>query len=144
VLEYGGLVEGKDGMTDKPILVLDFDGGLHSYTSGWKGAGLIPDLPVKGAQKFCEDALEHFKLWIVSSRCNQEGGTEAIRQWLIKYNFPPGIHVSNSGTKPPAFLTIDDRSIQFYGRFPAIKRLLTFESWVDVRKSHSTHVKKWD
>jgi hypothetical protein len=32
----------------KPILCLDFDGVLHSYTSGWKGAAVIPDPPVPG------------------------------------------------------------------------------------------------
>ena len=29
----------------KPILCLDFDGVVHSYTSGWKGADVIPDPP---------------------------------------------------------------------------------------------------
>ena len=30
----------------KPILCLDFDGVIHSYISGWKGADVIPD-PLK-------------------------------------------------------------------------------------------------
>jgi hypothetical protein len=29
-------------MMGKPILCLDFDGVLHSYSSGWKGADVIP------------------------------------------------------------------------------------------------------
>ena len=32
----------------KPIVVLDFDGVIHSYKSGWKGADVIPDEPVPG------------------------------------------------------------------------------------------------
>lgn len=32
----------------KPILCLDFDGVIHSYSSGWKGADVIPDPPVAG------------------------------------------------------------------------------------------------
>lgn len=31
-----------------PILCLDFDGVCHSYTSGWKGAAVIPDPAVPG------------------------------------------------------------------------------------------------
>ena len=36
----------------KPILCLDFDGVIHSYTSGWKGARIILDPPVPGALDF--------------------------------------------------------------------------------------------
>ncbi len=131
-------------MSDKPILVLDFDGVLHSYSSGWMGAGVIPDPPVKGAQKFCDDVAKHFRLWIVSSRCNQEGGTEAIRQWLTKYRFPIYvIHVSEDGTKPPAFITLDDRAITFNGIFPSVEWLLTFQPW--HKKTTKDHpIERWD
>ncbi len=128
-----------ESINDKPMLVLDFDGVLHSYTNGWKGAGLIPDPPVDGAQNFCERALEHFRIWIISSRCCQEGGTEAIRRWLIKYNFPPEIHVSSNGVKPPAFLTIDDRALPFNGVFYDPEKLLEFEPWTK-REAHKKFV----
>ena len=66
----------------KPILCLDFDGVLHSYESGWKGASVIPDPPVPGAIAFLREAVQHFSVYIFSSRSNQEGGKTAMAEWL--------------------------------------------------------------
>ena len=44
------------------ILCLDFDGVIHSFTSGWRGAGIIPDPPVPGALDFIKDATGEFVL----------------------------------------------------------------------------------
>jgi len=114
---------------DKPTLVLDFDGVLHSYTSGWKGVTIIPDLPVEGAQEFCSQALDYFKIWVVSSRCSQPGGAQAIVDWLTEHKFPMGILVSTDGTKPSAFLTLDDRAITFTGSWPNVQTLRKFTPW---------------
>jgi ribosomal protein S27AE len=117
-------------MTDeKPILVLDFDGVLHSYVSGWRGADVIPDPPVPGAQEFCEKALDRFRVLIVSSRCNQPGGTLAITNWLTEHKFPMGIGVSVDGSKPAARVTLDDRALTFEGRWPSIEALVNFKPW---------------
>jgi len=66
----------------KPILCLDFDGVLHSYTSGWKGASVIPDPPVPGAIAFLREAVKSFEVHIFSSRSCQDGGGYAMRAWL--------------------------------------------------------------
>lgn len=68
----------------KPILALDFDGVIHSYTSGWKGPRTIPDEPVDGALEFIVVALERFDVQIYSSRSRYIGGRRAMRRWLIK------------------------------------------------------------
>ena len=52
----------------KPILCLDFDGVIHSYESGWKGAAAIPDDPVPGAAEFIRTAHEHFAVQVYSAR----------------------------------------------------------------------------
>jgi hypothetical protein len=54
----------------KPILCLDFDGVIHSYSSGWKGAAVIPDPPVPGALPFIVAAMEKFTVAIHSSRAS--------------------------------------------------------------------------
>lgn len=132
----------------KPILCLDFDGVLHSYTSGWKGAAIIPDPPVKGAVEFLDCAIEQFNVQIFSSRSHQEGGTEAMRQWLRTHvcrHFDCEFHhgsprefdramaildgVTFATEKPPAFVTIDDRAVQFTGVWPSLAELLAFKPW---------------
>lgn len=69
----------------KPILCLDFDGVIHSYTSGWKGIDVVADPPVPGAFNFLERASRSFKICILSSRSHQEGGIEAMKKWLYHH-----------------------------------------------------------
>ena len=126
----------------KPILVLDFDGVIHSYSSGWKGAHVIPDPPTDGAMRFIWDASEHFKIAILSSRSHQPGGKEAMQEWLGRHF---RAHWAADRTrcddilaeidwpieKPAAFLTIDDRALCFTGDWSSFKpsALLAFKPW---------------
>lgn len=66
----------------KPILCLDFDGVIHSYKSGWKGARVIPDPPVPGALEFVVTALDRFNVAIFSSRSHYWDGRRAMKNWL--------------------------------------------------------------
>lgn len=69
----------------KPILCLDFDGVINSYTSGWRGAAHIPDAPVDGALEFIVRALDVFEVHIFSSRSHQWGGKRAMKRWLREH-----------------------------------------------------------
>jgi hypothetical protein len=111
----------------RPTLCLDFDGVLHSYTSGWLGADEIPDAPVPGALEFCQSAVERFDVVVHSSRCSEILGLQAVAEWLDKFGFPAEIQVC--GTKPPAFVTIDDRALTFTGVWPDLDELAKFEPW---------------
>lgn len=130
----------------KPILCLDFDGVIHSYTSGWKGAQVIPDPPVEGAIAFMLEALEHFDVVIYSSRSSQPGGIRAMQNWLRLHGgncwhpspAGPGLEDVRFATeKPAAFLTIDDRAITFTGEWPSITSLKNFTPWNKPKKQEA-------
>lgn len=117
----------------KPILCLDFDGVIHSYTSGWKGADVIPDPPVDGAFAFIAESMKYFEVDIFSSRSNQKGGIGAMEDWFVKHCPSHLIHIIEDLKfpleKPPAFVGIDDRVITFTGKFPSAESLRSFKPW---------------
>lgn len=130
----------------KPILCLDFDGVIHSYSSGWQGADTVIDPPVDGALEFIENALPHFRVAIFSSRTNQRGGLKAMQTWLMGHF---GLMIADRDgqaeavravtivhsfiewptDKPSAFVTLDDRAITFDGTWPSIETLREFKPW---------------
>jgi hypothetical protein len=124
----------------KPILCLDFDGVVHSYVSGWKGARSIPDPPVEGAMAFMLNALDNgWDVVIHSSRARYFGGISAMRAWLRKW-CPDGCWYEVIGNpqledvrftrwKPSAQVTIDDRAMTFTGQWPALLDLKNFRPW---------------
>jgi hypothetical protein len=127
-----------------PILAVDFDGVLHSYTSGWKGARNIPDPPVDGAIEWLGSLVEdgesvcamaprfrEFDVCIFSSRNRYFGGIRAMRKWLVKWGFPKDKleNLRFPLLKPPAFLLIDDRAHQFDGFFPSVAQMQGFKPW---------------
>ena len=93
----------------------DFDGVIHSYTSGWKGATEIPDPPVPGIkesmQAFCNSK---YRVVISSSRASTPEGIDAIKNYLSKYGMLEFVSDITNG-KPPAMAYIDDRAICFDG-----------------------------
>lgn len=131
----------------KPILCLDFDGVIHSYSSGWQGADVIPDPPVEGAIAFMLGALRHFDVVIFSSRSNQKGGIAAMQNWLREHAGPlcwyptpdgPGLEDIRFVTeKPPALVTIDDRALTFDGTWPPFETLKAFQPWNKKRAANA-------
>jgi hypothetical protein len=104
----------------KPILCLDWDGVIHSYTSPWVNATTIPDPVVPGFFEWAASAAQHFRLVIYSSRSKEPGAIDAMRTWLeCQYILVHGLDREGvvdmlswfefAHEKPPAFLTIDDR-----------------------------------
>lgn len=130
-----------------PIICVDFDGVIHSYTSGWQGVSVISDPPVKGAIEWLIDHLpvpdalggcmapkyEGPIVQIYSSRSKSWFGRRAMRKWLIANGLPreyidDGL-LKFPAKKPAAFLTIDDRAICFTGEFPSTSEMMSFKPW---------------
>jgi hypothetical protein len=120
---------------DKPILCLDFDGVIHRYSRGWQD-GTIYDEMVDGFFEWAAQAQKHFDLVIYSSRSATVEGRLAMGKWLAEHLRQwRGEHITfaMASEKPPAFLTIDDRAMQFRGQWNAWwlepERLLAFKPW---------------
>jgi hypothetical protein len=132
-------------MPFNPTICVDFDGVIHSYSSGWQGVDVIPDPPVPGAIAWLEahlplpDAMgaagpyEGPIVQIYSSRSKSWRGRRAMKKWLIKHGLDPwyikdGL-LKFPTKKPAAWLTIDDRAICFMGTFPTTKEMMSFNPW---------------
>lgn len=112
----------------KETVVMDFDGVIHSYISGWKGINVIPDPPVDGAKEFIEELRKDYVVVVLSTRCVDPDGIYAIKNWLKENDITVDDVVSY---KPPCKVTIDDRAICFNGDFVNLKiEIDSFKSWV--------------
>lgn len=128
-------------MTYRPILCLDFDGVIHSYGSGWKGAGVCDDPPVPGTLEFLEEATKHFRVMVYSSRSKSLKGRRAMKRYMRRHfavllTFSPDhrqdfLHeeIEWPWFKPSALITIDDRALTFDGTWPTIEALQAFKPW---------------
>ena len=100
----------------KKTIVFDFDGVIHSYSSGWCGVDNIPDPPVPGigaALKEIHDA--GYEIVVVSTRCASCDGLEAICEWIDRHDLDSYVD-KVCKEKPPAIVYIDDRAICFDGQ----------------------------
>lgn len=116
-------------------ICVDFDGVIHSYASGWSGAGVAGDPPVPGAVEFLvELVMEGYTPAIYSARSAKPEGIEVMRDYVHQM-----LHKHYEGddrairimldaiqfpvTKPPALVYIDDRGFRFEGVWPSMKEL---------------------
>ena len=97
---------------EKKTVIFDFDGVIHSYTSGWQGFGVISDPPVPGIREAIAELRKDYRVVIVSTRCAKKEGMAAMRKWLAAYEIEvDGISLA----KPPAVASVDDRAVCFDG-----------------------------
>lgn len=127
-------------MAYRPTLCFDFDGVIHSYISGWKGADIIPDPPVEGIKEALAELKHDYKITILSSRCISDEGIIAMQDWLEKYEIP---YNTITHTKPPAFCYIDDRAVCFDGSaVHMIEEIKDFKPWYEQNELVNLRIKE--
>lgn len=112
----------------KQTVVFDFDGVIHSYTSGWQGAAIISDPPVSGIKQAIADIRgAGYEVVVVSTRTATAEGYGAVRAWLMDHE----IEVDRiCAEKPPAIVYIDDRAICFDGVAETLLgKIKVFKPW---------------
>jgi hypothetical protein len=113
-------------------VAIDFDGVIHSYTSGWTGP--VPeDWPVKGAGVALKAYLNAgFEVAVYSTRAETPEGLQAIVNY-IRANYGRDLveheRFRVTAGKPMAVLYIDDRAFSFRGRFPTPEEVAAFRPW---------------
>ena len=117
-------------MSYKPNIVFDFDGVIHSYKSGWKGAENIPDPVVPGIADAIRELREiGYRVVVVSTRCSTPKGMGAVRYYLKKNEI---IVDDVLMEKPPALCYIDDRAIRFDGHpEKLVEQVVNFRTWLE-------------
>lgn len=131
----------------KQTISVDFDGVLHAYTSGWRGASVIPDGPVPGAIAWLCDLVDPLrgddavKVVVCSARASRPWGWLAIRRWLRREIFEHmGCDmvraddicstIGVTSRKPAAIVYVDDRAWRFDGKtFPTATELRAHRPW---------------
>ena len=127
----------------KPTICIDFDGVIHSYERGWQD-GVIYGSVVPGFFEWVERVRHQFKLVIYSSRSKSDEGVVAMSTWLHaqrndwiktggeRHPTEP-LSIEFAHEKPAAWVTIDDRAIQFRGYWNDTdltpEALLAFKPW---------------
>ena len=125
----------------KLLLLVDFDGCIHSYCSGWQGIAIIPDPPVKGVFEWLEAALIYFDVCIYSARSSDPQGREAMYEYVRHHagrDSTLAMRLKFVSEKPSCFLTIDDRCVRFDGNWSDPRfdpqELLRFVPWYQSQK----------
>ena len=91
----------------KKTIMIDLDGVLDNYTS------YTPEIPPikKGAKEFVKNLSENYELILFTTR-----NSKLATQWLIENNID-SYFKDVTNIKLPAYIYIDDRSIQFLGDY---------------------------
>lgn len=113
------------------IVYVDFDGVINSYKTPFNGLEL-PDDPVPGAIEWLTDLLDHFQVFIYTTRLLEPKAERAIVQWLNDHGMPMHLvdRIGFTCIKRGAHVYIDDRTICYEGgAHPTVDEIDSFKPW---------------
>ncbi len=123
----------------KYTIAVDFDGVIHSYSSPWVAAHVIPDAPVSGAIDWLFTMIQSFEVVIFTTRGKSWRGRRAVRQWVRRYAghlwyespVTRGLEdIRVTATKEAALIYLDDRAVRFNGsNFPSTQGVHAMRPW---------------
>ena len=119
-------------MGKRYTIAVDFDGVLHSYTSPWQAAHVIPDPPVEGAIEWLMRIVEEFDVVIFTTRGKTWRGRRAVLRWLHEQSFYLyDTEIKVTAKKPPCLIYLDDRAYRFEGpgTFPTADQIHRARPW---------------
>lgn len=114
----------------KPRICFDFDGVIHSYKSGWQGAGLAPDPPVDGIfdliKRLHDDGYE---IVVCSTRSKSIEGDICVMNYIRDIGLNDYVD-RITAEKPSALVYVDDRGICFDGNVEGLyEKIVNFKAW---------------
>jgi len=119
----------------KKTICIDFDGVLHNNIEPWTNARVINGDALPGTITWLNMLIhslpKDYNIAIYSCRNPAFRGVHAIKKWLFLYGMSEEniAKLSFPIYKIPAHVTIDDRVLQFGGKYPDIQTILTFKPW---------------
>lgn len=119
-------------MGNKRTICFDFDGVINSYKSGFTDIDDIPDEPVAGIDYvFRKLEKDGYDIKIHTTRACTYRGKVAVWEWLRKYGLNTFIS-DVTDSKPPAWVYVDDRAIQFDGNVASLyEKIVGFKCYLE-------------
>lgn len=113
-------------MERKLTLLIDLDGTIAEYNGRWSDGKPI-GAPLPGAVEAVNRLYEHFRIIIFTTRPREEA-----EEWLRSY----GVHYDEYIQKPLSYLIVDDRCLQFTGKWNETLRAIgRFKPWYGTEES---------
>lgn len=137
----------------KQTICVDFDGVLHDYSQGFQGEDVFGDM-LPNADIGMQVLKKMGNTLIIYTT---RPASDALKEWLKSNNIPydyinenPDQPKGSEGCKLIADIYIDDRGIQFYGRWDEwfLRQIGEFEPWqkneTDTKKQMEDSYKEGD